>query len=171
MNKYLVGSTLLNLDNVKDTDVLIVVDSEDDIAISKEDRHFITKTQLENRLRLKLPSLKEALRYYMVNYQFDRSIIGSDFPIEYHILDYREQYIELLNWTVDHKAIGFDSRGDYNSGIVLKYMYHVAYTAFIMKNNSTTITPEQKAIIQKIHDRQMPQSYLEELAAMIKDLK
>ena len=41
---------------------------------------------------------------------------------------------------------------------------------FILKNNSPIITVEQKAVIQKIHDCQMPIDYLDELLNILMEV-
>jgi hypothetical protein len=51
-----------------------------------------------------------------------------------------------------------------------KLIYHFAYNLFILQNNSVYLTPEQKEIIQKIHDCQMPIEYLDELERMLNEL-
>ena len=58
-----------------------------------------------------------------------------------------------------------------NKNCCSKLVYHIAYNLFIVQNNSPIITEEQKAIVQKLHDGEMPISYIDKLRAMIKALK
>ena len=165
MKKFLVGSKLVGLDNAKDNDIVVLNDED-----GRTDIHYITEASLNERMTFKLPQNARAALTYMYNYQYDIDIIKQDFPYVYHILDMRNKYIEVLNWIVDNQALGFNRRVDYNNGHLAKHMYHVAYTTFIMLNNSVELTSEQKDIVQKIHDKQMPRGYLDELENIIRAL-
>lgn len=167
MKKYLVGSKLLGLQNAHDTDILLLDEEEEE----RVDIHYCTKSFLFKRMNFELPIEKPYINAYLHNYQLDADIIGQNFPYEYHILDQKDKYIELLTYLVDNKLMGFGRGEKYNCGQLLKSIYHVAYIAFIMQNNSTELTEEQKAIIQKIHDNQMPQEYLDELVEIISNLQ
>lgn len=172
--KFQVGSRLLGLNNCHDNDFIVIV--EGDVEIYKqqylnEKEIFIrSKQNLDSTMLFELPFNLKTIRWYIVNYQLDKNIIGQDFPIEYHVLDRRDDYIRMLNWIVDNKACNFNKCIYLNNGNCSKMIYHVAYTAFILHNNSTILTKEQKEIIQKIHDLQMPQSYLDDLKDLIKGL-
>lgn len=176
MNKYLVGSGLLGLNNRKDKDFVVIVDSEDENyyerrLIDGEDICFRSKSNVDRQMNFELPLSMETARYYIINYQLDKDIVGQNFPYEYHILDRRNDYIELLNYIVDNECFAFNRRVIYNHGFLSKLMYHIAYLTFIMKNNSPFLSKEQKEIVQKIHDKKMPDDYADELKAMIKELR
>lgn len=168
MIKYLVGSKLYKLENTQDTDYIIILE-EVPTGLYKqpilEDWIWRTLDQLRDRL-----SFKEYTVETLTNFQFDREMIDARFPIEYHILDYRENLIAMLKYIVDNQAFNFDMSIQSGDHCCTKMIYYIAYNVFILQNNSVHITPEQKAIIQRIHDRQMPISYINELAAMIAEL-
>ena len=88
----------------------------------------------------------------------------------YRILDRRSDYVSLLNWIVDNKACNFIKLKNMNHGHCSKLIYHIAYLTFILENNSTSLTAEQKETVQQIHDRAMPMEYLDELAEKIRNL-
>ena len=170
--KYLIGSKLLGLTNEKDKDYMIISNKYDYKRISENDEDILYRSQ-ENilyHLRFEGDYTKHTF-IYLVNYQYDREIIGPDFPIEYHILDHKYKLINFLQWIVANKEMNFNKNLKFKHGNCSKLIFHIAYNAFILQNNSPIITPEQKAIIQKIHDRQMPVDYLDELAAIINNLK
>ena len=167
MNKYLVGSAACGLANLKDRDYIILIDDTltGEYQMShREDCFWCTKGQLLTRFRFE-GTLFESI----VNFQFDREIIGSEFPIEYHILDYRETLTLLLKRIARDGELNFHTAISTN-GCCTKMIYYIAYNIFILQNNSPHLTPEQKAIVQKIHDRQMPISYINELSTMIEQL-
>lgn len=176
MQKYLIGSCLLGLKNNHDCDYIVVVDGDASLYeqqqfANEKDTYIRSKENIDSTMLFRLPFENENARKYIVNYQLDKDIIGQDFPYEYHVLDRREDYIRLLNWIVDNKALNFVKDNGLNHGNCSKIIYHVAYTVFILENNSTALTTEQKEIVQKIHDKQMPNAYLDVLAEKIKNLK
>lgn len=176
-NRYLIGSYLLGLRNNHDRDMLVLDFENEDPnfyrreCVDGDDVVIYSVANLNQQINMKLPLSHITAKRYIINYQLDKSIIGQDFPIEYHILDRRSDYIDLLNWIVDNQAANFKKIPELNDGNCSKIIYHIAYTLFIVENNSTTLTAEQKAIVQKIHDRQMPQDYLDVLAEKIRNLK
>lgn len=177
MKKYLVGSCLLGLKNNHDCDYISVVESDDWTLYAREVKNgeenwTLSSANIAKQMNFELPLDKnKGVRKYIVNYQLDKDIIGQDFPYEYHILDRRGDYIRLLNYIVDNQALNFKKNPHFNHGNCSKIIYHVAYTTFILENNSTTLTSEQKAIVQKIHDKEMSQDYLDVLAEKIRELK
>lgn len=174
MEKYLIGSCLLGLTNNHDCDYIVLADGDINLYkhqfVDEKDVFTRSKENLDATMLFQLPFDNKNIRRYIVNYQYDRDIIGQDFPYEYHILDRRGDYINLLNWIVDNQALNFKKIPYLNHGNCSKVIYHIAYTTFILENNSTTLTAEQKAIVQKIHDLQMPQSYLDVLEEKIRNL-
>lgn len=173
--KYLVGSYALGLSNSKDADYVVIVDGYDsEYCVKKfEDgaEHFYeTKANIDSFMLFERPFVHQNILRYAINYQYDQSIIDSEFPLKYNILDQRQKYVEMLNWIVDNKALNFNKGINLNNWKCSKLIYHVAYIVFILENNSTTLTSKQKAIVQKIHDKQMPIAYLDELSKRIKSL-
>lgn len=174
--KYLIGSHLLNLNNNHDVDYLQIVESDDATLYKREfiDSEDVVSRSIANmdrQMNFAFPIDRKTVSYYVINYQLDKSIIGQEFPYKYRILDKREKYVELLNYIVDNKIMNFDKEININDWHCSKILYHVAYLTFILENNSTTLTAEQKEIVQKIHDRKMPIVYLDELEEIIRNLK
>lgn len=174
--KYLIGSKLLELINNHDTDYLLVVESEDSSLYKREyvnGEDVVTRStaNIERQMNFELPFSVRTIGWYIINYQLDFDIIKQDFPFVYHILDKRAKYIEMLNWIVDNKALNFNKELNINNWHCSKMLYHVAYLTSILENNSVVITDEQKAIVQKIHDRQMPIAYLDVLEEKIRNLQ
>jgi len=169
MNKYQLGSKLLNLDNTRDNDFVILVDGDRDTNYrSKEDGDCfcMSKAYLDKFINFEEEFDYKTIAIYIVLYQYDKDIIGQNFPIEYHILDRKNDFIRLLKFIRENKLLNLDTEIKISTKenrkfyICSKIQYHIVYNLFIIKNNSVNLTAEQKAIIQKIHDRQMPAEYI-----------
>lgn len=181
MNKqYLVGSKLLNLENETDIDYF-VFDETKDKFILKTDKETHTDSFYASSLVLnKYFNFEEdyktsphAVRVYSILYQYDIDIIGQEFPITFHVLAHKTEYIEYLKYLANNNLSIFNvvcRNRKTNFVSCHKNTYHIAYLTYIFKNNSTTLTTEQKQKIQKIHDRQMPLEFLDELKADIMSL-
>lgn len=168
--QYLIGSYLLGLTENKDLDYLVITD---DTSLKRKyidgiDYFYQTQEYTNSILQFK----EDNLYLKLVNFQYDKDVRNDDFP-EYHILDYRSEIITILKKLVNEKIWGFSRRIfilQNGKKFCLKNTYLIAYNLFILENNSPIITEEQKTIIQKIHDRQMPLSYLDELETRINKL-
>ena len=172
MKKYLIGSKLLRIENAKDVDLLVLKDiqSEEIIdqdwnSLGKQDISYCSCSELNNRLSFNRYSIKT-----LSNYQFDSQIIQQDFPIKYSILSHRDDLIAFLKTVSKKKLFNFDLSISIDGRYCSKIVYHIAYNIFILQNNSPIITNEQKEIIQKIHDIQMPIEYIAVLQNFIDKL-
>lgn len=176
MNKYLIGSRLLGLDKSHDIDYLQIVESGDVTLYKRqliEGDDILTRStaNISRQMNFEFPIDRKTATYYIINYQLDQNIIGQQFPYEYHVLDKKKEYIKLLNYIVNNQLMNFTKEININNGHCSKILYHVAYLTFIMENNSTVLTAEQKEIVQKIHDKQMSVKYLDVLEEKIRNLK
>lgn len=167
MNRFLVGSGLLGLANIKDTDYM-VIEEEKKLAEFKDgiDYRYRTLENVKDTLAFKGNDDRK-----LFNYQLDKAInkeFGEFLP--YNLLDYKNELISYLKEIVKYKRFNFDKRITSNNGHCTKIIYHIAYNLFIVENNSPIITAEQKTIIQTIHDRLMPIEYLKELERRINEL-
>ena len=166
MNKkiFLIGSKLLNLSNCKDIDYLVLDNNKNNIYNQNNiDYRYRTITNIKETLKFKNDDGRK-----LFNYQLDKTI-NKEFGefISYNILDYRNELTRFLKEIVSYKMFNFNKRVTTNNGHCSKMIYHIAYNLFILENNSPIITDEQKAIIQKIHDRLMPIEYLDKLEKRI----
>ncbi len=169
--KYIIGSKELELQNCTDTDEIVVVESEVEYKRVEEngtDTIYMSLGLLNRLVDFDLYDNKYA--YLMLfAYQIDSTLIGTLFPVEFHIVDKREKLKKYLNYVIENKQFNFNEDITVNGDCCSKLVYHVAYNAFILKNNSPIITEEQKDIIQRIHDGLMPIKYLEEIKKIIKE--
>ena len=167
MKKFIIGSSILGLTNLRDKDYLYIVENGNTITINDEnDNHYRTK-----EYQLELLEFKNNDGRKLFNYQCDKAI-NKEFGefISYNILDYKSELIKFLKNIVNKKLFNFDKRVSTEDKKCAKYIYHIAYNLFIVENNSPIITTEQKEIIQKIHDLKMPIDYLDELERKINEL-
>lgn len=178
MNKeYLVGSKLLNLENATDLDYFVFDESKDDFILTTDANTHIDYFYSSSNVLNKYFNFEEdyktslhAVRIYSILYQYDIDIIGQEFPITFHVLTHKTEYIEYLKYLANNNLSIFNvvcRNRKTNFVSCHKNTYHIAYLTYILKNNSTTLTIEQKQKIQTIHDKQMPLSYLDELKAEI----
>ena len=173
VKKFLVGSSLLNLSNPKDTDYVVIVDTEEELETLKNsgnkefgDNHYLTKSMLVQNLNFEYSEYRS-----LINYQYDATInpaFGSYY--EYHILDYKDTLKTLLKKIAKVKSNNLNKRVMTENGCCTKLVYHIAYNTFILINNSPIITNDQKAIIQSIHDKNMPIDYIDDLILLIDNL-
>lgn len=171
MEKYLIGSSLLGIKNTRDKDYIVFIDNANYTrsAVVMENLegniHYRNKDDFIKSLNFKLEDYKS-----LVNYQCDREFIGEDFPIEYHILDYKDKVIEMLKRISKFNKCGFSKNFMQGDNCCIKRIYHIAYNIFIVQNNSVELTDKQLEIVQKIHDIQMPIDYIDTLKEMIDNL-
>lgn len=179
MKRYIVGSTLLQLNNRKDIDCICIVDElkqsyRKNIDGYDCDIHSIET--LKNSIAFDIDyknvssDIHKKCFQLIVSYQCDYRIIKQDFPFHYDILENKEKVIEFLRYVVKNKWLNFNKNVRQNRFYCSKIIYHFAYTLFIMLNNDVNLTEEQRAIIQKIHDIQMPIEYLDELKKLLDEL-
>lgn len=166
--RYLIGARLLNLNTDGDLDYLIISNEHDYKRIYEGDTDllYVSEKHLNEVMNFN-KDLREYAHIMVLNYQLDADIIGQNFPIEYHLLDHKIELIKLLKNVVKYKLLNMHENMSINNGMCPKGIYHIAYNVFILQNNSPFITPEQKEIIQKIHDKQMPTSFRKELINII----
>lgn len=169
MNKFLIGSSLLGLTNTKDTDYLYILEDNETVPQndgSGEDLRYRTKVNILETLKFEGDDGRK-----LFNYQFDQQINPSFASYySYNILDYKEELISFLKNIVKEKLYNFNKIIFQGNQCCCKMIYHIAYNLFIVENNSSLITSEQKQIIQEIHDLQKPIEYLDELATRINAL-
>lgn len=168
MRKFLIGSSVLGLTNIKDTDYLYIYDdNETQVKIDDgQDNRYRTKQYQIDMLEFKNDDGRK-----LFNYQCDKTI-NKEFGefIPYNILDYRNELTRFLKEIVKKKTFNFNKRITQGDKCCCKMIYHIAYNLFILENNSPIITDEQKEIIQKIHDKLMPIEYIDELGRRINHL-
>lgn len=168
---YKCGSSMLGLQNCHDVDWLVMDDKIGDRPSYRDqngEEFFFRSTATIHRLlnfRIIPPPA-----WNFCTYQFDADIINQKFPIEFHVLDHKTDVVWFLNQVTKKELCNFSERIAINGLYCSKKIYHIAYLIFIMQNNSVYLNNEQKEIIQKIHDLEMPISYVAKLKEMIKNL-
>lgn len=173
--KFKIGSSLI-LQNCRDNDYLVIAEklpSKEEYLSNKQEGieyHYYTKEMILDEIGFKKPFNRTTILPYLWSYQLDENIIKQGFPFKHSVIRSRNNYISLLNYLIDSHWFDRKRSPMLNNGNCSKIIYHIAYIVFILENNSTILTDEQKAIVQQIHDKQMPQSYLDTLQEKIKNL-
>ena len=167
MTDIIVGSSILGLENVRDRDIL-VLDSEREYSwfdLDKNNFHPVSYERLKNEMAF-MPN-----RYWdgFYAYMLDSDINPNE--LDYNVFEHKDDMRKML------KEFNFERRGmvipeKYAPKIEFldKKYYHLAYNLFLLQNGSKELSQEQKDIIQKIHDREMPLSYKDILVHEIKNL-
>lgn len=163
--KYLVGSKLLGLSNTKDTDYVVLVKENGVYKRVIEDGADVLYISEEYVKQIMSFTFK-SYTYSINAFNYDANIIGQDFPIEYHILDYKKELKALLQYIAKNNLLNFSNKITIN-GYMSPNLYRVYYNYCILENNSVLLTAIQKETVQKIHDNEMPISFLDELKEKI----
>lgn len=163
MLKIPIGSSVTKLKNCKDIDYL-VVDAIDKLEYEEgADYIYMSSSRLKSLLSFEIDSY-----LLLFNYEYDNYFNNI---LDYNLLDYRDKLIEVLkNYVLFHDCTKCCYVKD-NKKFLIKIYYHIAYNLFILENNSVKLTDEQLEIVQKIHDKEMPVEYGEELKQRILNLK
>ena len=164
--KILTGSKAGQIADNRDLDYLYVDEPRPATKQEGIDGFEITSEELNQRKNF---TFAERHKLYY-SYLFDKAINPESPLDDYHILDYKKELYELIKETVEKNKFGLSGKFNYK-GYILKQVYHIAYNIFILWNDSPLITPEQKAIVQKIHDHQMPIEYLDTLKGIFEQVK
>lgn len=163
---YKIGSNLLGLDNTKDNDTLYVCDEIIGFRKFESKNDTCYRSIEEVKRTLKFDGILSNNKLF--NYQLSKQL-QPDFFIDYDLLDYRSELIAFLKNISKKGKFRFST--DYDDEYCYKWIYHIAYNVFILENNSFDLTEEQKEIIQKIHDGEMPSSYITTLKEKIENLQ
>lgn len=152
MNKTLVGSSLLLLDNCRDVDWLTTVDHVKDIlgrfkigAVSRTDFYA-----------------SWALFQFSAPFHPEDNYIFKDF----NIFEYKEIWIRQLKGyinSIDLEKIALKQ-------VLPKWYYQYVYQYYMIIENVHFISAEAKAEVQKIHDLEVPGSYIYRIKELIDSL-
>lgn len=98
MQKYILGSTLLGLNNCRDIDYLILVDMENYYKRVREGDFDVVYRSIDNTIKYLNFEIDvfEDKGVVLYNYQLDSNIIKQDFPISYSILDYKKELLQAI---------------------------------------------------------------------------
>lgn len=165
---YIVGCKSWGGNSVKDTDVVVVVkdvqfhkgiyieDLKTDVFVYGED-FFREMATANNKGWYYSPYIGLAMA-------FPENVLYGEMPIEnYNWFDYqykalKQLYVEGGKYYFNSALCNRIAKGNCIKGMVLGLLAYYA-----IQNQSFEFTDEQKEILQKCHDLQLPASYAEEL--------
>lgn len=167
---YPIGSAMLKLNNIRDKDYLTFDEPGQKIRVENNiifDIHSVNKEFFEQAVFFNTTQLEKDSQHFeyqqFIAYQLDYSINnGTPYP-QYNILEYKKPLYNLMSKYILNGLPPFSSGFLEKPGVCDKKLYHIAYNIYILLNNSTILTKEQRENIQKIHDRMMPITFLTEL--------
>lgn len=167
--KYIIGSNEIGLSNEKsDLDYLIIDNSVDYQRTNENDEDILRRSEenIKSYINYSVPLDNKTCGLYIFNYQLDRDLIGTDFPIDFHLLDNKNNLITILKYTIQNRLFNFNKNvwtGEFNDKRMSKLTYHIAFNIFILVDNSVKITNEHLQIVQKIKNGEMSIDYIDEL--------
>lgn len=165
----LVGSQALKLSSPRDTDYLIFENREGQRkSWFEENNNFHS---IDAKDFKKIMNFDKDMRIWnkLYNYVIDRDINPNE--LDYNVFNYKDEIRDSLKWLVTNHSIVFKPYINLNNnGTWRKTNYHILYNLYLLLNDSKELTEEQKAVIQKIHDKEMPATFGEEVEKMILDL-
>ena len=172
INQFLFGSRLLKLDNCRDYDY-VHFDTDEVVRIEGEHHINHNSYHVESVFRNIRDSKTKLLsnNFIIINYfyQFSKCFHPEpDYPLQCDIRNIKEGWITLLKRHINDSEA--EKRYTENTDILRKNFYHIAYQYFMIVDNAIYLEGEHKQIVQKIHDKEMPVAYFQELKQLINAL-
>lgn len=166
--KYLFGSKLLKLNNCRDEDWLIFVDSHSEARGQRGVRSIpFYNTLIEHFVN----GNNDVDDFFKSCYLYQTScgfFNDENYPFNhFNILEHKEVWINQLKGFMN---LDTTKENALKSDILRKSFYHILYQYYMIKENTHWISDEAKANVQKIHDIEMPSSYFYELRDLINSL-
>lgn len=157
------------LNNCRDTDMIYFSDTKK--RENEDGVHFMRWTSSEANAVLNLwqQAPQKPYRIFYFLYQLGKEFHKEEnYPIPWSLSNWPRIWLTnlqtLVNFRPQESYFGVD-------GNLRKIAYHLAYQYFMLAENKVWLDGESKAIVQKIHDGKMPNSYFHELRDKINSLK
>lgn len=166
--KYLFGSGLLKLENIRDEDWVVFVDKRASETRQKSCRSIpFHKKLIEIFMRGKEIKYDPfmALHLYQLSAPFRE---GSNYPFaHFNIAEHGEVWKRFLKAYINSEIAEQEA---IRSDILPKNFYHILYQYYMIIEDTHWISNEAKVNVQKIHDLKMPSAYFYELRNLIDSL-
>ena len=166
--KYLYGSKMLKLSNNRDDDWLVFDDVSAKVAREAGCMSIpLYRAMLEHFIR----GNRIKPDYYNGCYLYQLSAGFRDDPEylfkDFNISEYKEVWKQWLKaYANAEKTEAWAIKSD----ILPKQFYHLLYQYYMIVEDTHWISDNAKAVVQKIHDLEMPSSYFYELRDLINNL-
>ena len=168
-HKYLFGSKMLKMNNCRDEDWLTF--TSDNARTARENGYKsipfykrIVKCFTEGK------NVKADPFNAMFLYQLSAPFISDpNYPFnDFNIFEHKEVWIAWLKAFVNSSN---NETWATKKDILPKQFYHVLYQYYMITEDVHWISDEAKAVVQKIHDYEMPSSYFYDLRNLINSLE
>lgn len=167
MDKYLIGSCFLQLDNCRDEDYLYFGEQKRSVALNLNES-YMPKNFFKWYIEIFKNGNTQASDSFVIFtlYQFSQGW-RKDFPIAFEIFDFQKQWVDALK-----KYINLPETEELvkQETFLLKKMYHIVYQYYMIKEQKYLISEEGKKVVQQIHDLTMPAEYFFEIKKLINSL-
>lgn len=163
--KKILGSRLLNLNNCRDEDAVILTDKRGKDIKEKGQRSISCKQTMIKHFtegsNIK-PDYYKAFSLYQLSAGFTDD---TDYPFNYfNILEHKEVWKKWLKAYINSDK---NEAWAIKTDILPKQFYHLLYQYNMIVEDTHWISDEAKVNVQKIHDLEMPSSYFYELRDLI----
>lgn len=174
---FITGSSLF-CTNCKDTDVISIRHSKERLAIREDgrDTFLFTLDEFRNRLYFNEKINLQYRELYNVGFAMvkQKGEIYGDIPDDianYNWFDYKDKIIERCIDQCVNIALNPRIVNSHGKDLCLKHTYWLFANYFALANNSLEFTDEQKEILQKCHDNELPRTYADELYQNLIEMK
>lgn len=170
MQEYncLFGSKMLGLDNCRDEDWLVFVNKRGADIKEKDHRSISCYKTILNHFVIGKNEAKDNFKTLYL-YQLSAPFIDDEnYPFNFfNIFEHKRVWITQLKGYINlEKTEAWGTK--YES--LPKQFYHLLYQYYMITEDTHWISDDAKAIVQKIHDLEMPSAYFYELREHINSL-
>jgi hypothetical protein len=158
---------MLKLDNCSDEDWVVFVDDSRPYVGKIATRSYPFYSRLVDNFKKGRNADGDpykALFLYQMSKGFHED---SEYPFDFDILQYKDIWAKCLKTYINKPEV---EQSALKSGSLPKKFYHLLYQFVMITENTHFISDREKAIVQKIHDHQMPSDYFYVLKNLINDL-
>lgn len=167
-HKIVLGSRMLQMNNPRDTDEIVLVDKPSWEVRDTGCRSIpFTRMIIDHFIKGKTKANDPYTSFYI--FQLSAPFFDDkNYPLnDFNILEHKEVWINQLKGYINH---GDTEAKALAEEMLPKRYYHLLYQYHMIKENTHRISDEARVNVQKIHDLEMPSSYFYELRDLINSL-
>lgn len=168
---YQTGSALF-CTNCKDKDIVVVTNDGNAhsriFGYSGYDVFTYSKAQLEKIVNFEI---RDKYTLYLIALAKSNMLYGTN-PFPYlNLFSHKAELVDLMIQQCEEKYTNKKYRNMINRDACLQQTVWLFANYFALVNNSLEFTTEQKEILQKCHDNELPRTYADELYQNLVEMK
>lgn len=150
--------------NCKDTDIWVIANTDKDYSrIFGYEGYDIFVWSLNNLKECTQFEQKEFKSLYIISFLKNEKLYGTNPIPDFNLLDHKNKLVDLMIMLCERKYNNSLYANAKNDEMCLKQSVWLFANYFAILNDSLDFTDEQKEILQKCHDNELPRSYIEDL--------